>query len=265
MNHTLFFSVASACFASLIPAVAAAQGFGPGEPINCVITRPRPVYTTQLQPRQVTVFRDVAETQMSQQRVIENVPITTCKNVTVDEGEYQMVWVSKPVTKQVAQTVMQQQVKTVAVPVQVCRRIPQTATQMVPVQTVQYVNETVPVQMTGMASNCSSCADGLAMGSPILAPQLGYSSVKYQSPQFSAAVIPTMPAIDLPSYQVPAKSMQRRQSSMSTPDSSEEVVRARGVPAPQDEVIPRPRKTSMFSGVPSAASVWRRQDTSYAR
>ena len=117
MNQTLFSGMALACLASILPMPVEAQDCD--APLaNCVITRPRPVFTTQLRPQQVTTFCDVTETQMTHQQVVENVPITTCKDVTVDEGGYQMVWVSKPVTRQVAQTTVQQQVKTVAVPVQ---------------------------------------------------------------------------------------------------------------------------------------------------
>jgi hypothetical protein len=265
MNHTLFNGMAIACLASILPVAVEAQDFVAGAPINCTITRPRPVYTTQLRPQQVTVFRDVSETQMTQQQVVENVPMTTCRNVTVDEGGYQMVWVPKPVTRQVAQTIVQQQVKTVSVPIQVRRRIPQMATQMVPVQTVQYVNETVPIQMTAMASTCSTCGGGQSMGVPMqsmalpsFAPQMTYPANTSLS-QYSSAVIPTMPAIDIPSY-------QNSGSSAPTFGFTEETVRARSVPVPQDEVMRQPRKTSMFSGgVPTAASVWRRQESSYAR
>jgi hypothetical protein len=269
MNHTFFGGLAAACLTSALPLTALAQDFVAGAPINCTITRPRPVYSTQLRPQQVTVFRDVTETQLTQQNIVENVPITTCKNVTVDEGGYQMVWVSKPVTRQVAQTVVQQQVRSVSVPVQVRRRVPQTATQMVPVQTVQYVNETVPLQMTAMASTCSTCGGGSmgmpmqTLNAPILAPQMGYVPGSYQTQQYSAAAIPTMPAIEVPTYQNSA--IPRRDLAPGRSGMTEETVRARSVPTPQDEEASQTRKTSMFQGVPSAASVWRRQEASYAR
>ena len=170
MNQTLFRGLTLACLTALLPAIANAQICDSSGAINCTLTRPRPVVSTHLQARQVTTYCDVNETQMRSQQVVENVPVTTCKNVTVDEGGYQMVWVSKPVTKQVAQTVMQQRVKTVAVPVQVTRRVPQVSTQMVPVQTVQYVNETVPLQMTAVATDCSTCGGRFA-AAPVFAPQ----------------------------------------------------------------------------------------------
>ena len=91
---------------------------------NCTCTQTRPVVQTQLRAQQVTTFRDVTETHVRNETVVQNVPVTTFKQVTVDEGAYQMVWVPKPVTKQVAQTVIQQQAQTRAVPYQVTRRVP---------------------------------------------------------------------------------------------------------------------------------------------
>lgn len=272
MNHPLFNGAVWACVFSALPVVVAAQDIC-GPAMNCVITRPRPVVTTQYCPQPVTTFCDVTETQMTSRQVVENVPITTCKNVTVDEGGYQMVWVPKPVTKQVAQTVMQQQVKTVAVPVQVTRRVPQVSTQMVPVQSVRYVNETVPLQMTAMASTCSTCGGGggPSFGMPMLTPQSVFTPSQFQPAPLavpampSMQAIPTMPAIDVPSYPSPTMNQSIRPTLPSRPaPMMEETVRARGVPAPQDESIPLPQKTSKFVGVPSAASVWKRQN-SYAR
>jgi hypothetical protein len=253
--------------ACLIPTGGEAQEFVAGPPINCTITRPRPVVTTQLHPQQVTTFCDVTETKMTQRQVIEHVPITTCKNVTADEGGYQMVWVPKPVTRQVAQTTIQQQVKTVAVPVQVTRRVPQVSTQMVPVQSVQYVNETVPLQMTAMASTCSTCGNGLAFGSSVMAPQLGFVPAPYQVAPYSTAMIPSMPAITVPPYRpalAPIPNPQANGGSWQTiparsASTASETVRARGVPAPKEESIAPPRKTSKFGGVPSAAAVWQAQ------
>ncbi len=263
MNHTLFSSVVMASLVTTLPSLAEAQVCGPA--MNCTITRPRPVVSTQMRPQQVTTFCDVTETQVSQRQVIENIPVTTCKNVTVDEGGYQTVWVPKPVTRQVAQTTVRQQVKTVSVPVQVTKRIPQISTQMVPVQTVQYINETVPVQATAMASTCNTCGGGSPMiGSQIFAPQIGYGMQQYQPAPYSQAMVPTMPAITVPStYQSAAVTIpsSRPTPVAPVPNAYEETVPARNVPAPRDEAIAPARKTSMFTGVPSAASVWQRQST----
>ena len=268
MNQTRFCGVALACLASVLPSIAEAQVCE--APVNCTITRPRPVVSTQLRPQQVTTFRDVNETQVCHRQVVENVPVTTCKNVTVEEGGYQMVWVSKPVTKQVAQTVIQQRVKTVAVPVQVTRRIPQISTQMVPVQTVQYVNETVPVQAMAMAiapmtTGCNTCGGGgMAAAMPIYGPQISAAPIPYQPAPYASAAVPTMPAITVPSYQSaepPVPGIQFGAPTRTATDSYEETVPARGVPMPREDANAAPRKTSMFRGVPSAASVWQRQST----
>lgn len=248
---------------------------------QCSCTQTRPVIQTQLRAQQVTTYRDITETHVRNETVVENVPSTTYRNVTVDEGNYQMVWVPKPVTKQVAQTVVQQQVKTRSVPYQVTRRVPQISTQLVPVQTVHHITETVPFSapMTAMAipaAPCNSCGhSSAAMGMPYLSGQIGYAPSFVQTAPATAS-IPTMPAITVPLPQtalaptpisteshveqwqtIPARgSSDGRSRSYESPSS-------RTVPTPLDEANQSPRRTSMFTPAPSAATVWNsRRETS---
>lgn len=272
MNRTLLNCFAIAGLGTLIPSGASAQYAG--YPINCTISQTRPVVTTQLRPQAVTTFRDVTETQVQQQQIVENVPVTTCKNVTVDEGGYQMVWVPKPVTKQVAETTVRQQVKTVSVPVQVTRRVPQTTTQMVPVQSVQYVTEEVPVQSMAVAvPACDTCNTRRAFGPARMAPQLGYVPPVYQTVPYGTAVftpyttatIATVPVVVAPTPQT-AYNPAAVYPTAANPDpahssSDYETVPARSVPIPKEEASVPARKTSMFNGVPSAASVWQTRNT----
>jgi hypothetical protein len=256
-------------------------------------TRTRPVVQTQLRPQQVTTYRDVTETKVRNETVVENVPSTTYKNVTVDEGGYQMVWVPKPVTKQVAQTVIQQQVKTRSVPYQVTRRVPEVSTQMVPVQTVQHVTEQIPVVtqvpvMTTMSvpvqapmmfrtasSSCNVCDHGAtAMHAPMLSQQFGYAPQISYAPStvyapLTASSIQTMPAITVP---VPQTAQGPTPIAAERPTEQWQTVPARGasssrsndydspnsrpVPTPADDVNAIPKRTSMFSPAPSAAVVW---------
>lgn len=275
MNHSLFRNVTLACVACAWPAISEAQFYGqplpayctidpPVAPVQCTVTRNRPVVTTHLQAQQVTTFADVAETQVCHKQVVENIPVTSSKTVTVDEGGYQMVWVPKPVTKQVQQTTIQQQVKTVAVPVQVTRRVPQISTRMVPFQSVQYVQETVPVQATAFASSCDTCNSGPALGMQFAPTTIGVATPRFQPAPYSSAMIPTMPAMTVPSGGYPAISstpqFQPATPVAPTPRPSpyEETVPARSVPAPREEATVPARKTSMFTGVPSAAAAWQR-------
>ena len=273
MNRTLLNCLAIAGLGGLIPSGVSAQYAG--YPVNCTISQTRPVVTTQLRPQAVTTFRDVTETQVQQQQIVENVPVTTCKNVTVDEGGYQMVWVPKPVTKQVAETTVRQQVKTVAVPVQVTRRVPQTVTQMVPVQSVQFVSEEVPVQAMAVAApGCNTCNSRRAFGPARMAPQLGYFPPVYQTVPYGTAVvspyttatISTVPVVVAPLPQT-AYNPAAVYPTATNPDpahssnDSYETVPARSVPVPKEEAAVPARKTSMFSGVPSAATVWQTRNT----
>lgn len=267
MDGRLFSGLMMAGLTCVLPNLAEAQMFVSAPPgASCVITRPRAVLSTQFQQQQVMTYRDVPETSVCQKQVVENVPITTCKNVTVDEGRYQMVWVPKPVTRQVAQTVVQQQVRIVSVPVQTIRRVPQMSTRVVPVQSVSYVEETVPVQMTAFASSCSTC--GQSIGSSIFAPQISSTILAPQISSipapYSAASVPSMPPIMISPTQtaqgpIPSSTLDAIPS-RSVPEPYE-TVPARGNPLPSEETVVPPRKTSMFQRVPSAATVWQSQST----
>lgn len=280
MNRTFSNCLAVAGLAVALPGVANAQcrtcapPVVPVAPVNCTISQTRPVVSTQLRAQQVTTFRDVTETQVQRQQVVQSVPVSTTKNVTVDEGGYQMVWVPKPVTKQVVQTTIQQQVKTVDVPVQVTRRVPQTVTQMVPVQSVQYVTQQVPVQTVAVARPyCDICGTGMAYSVPMMAPQYTYVAPVYQTVPVTAAIIPTTATFSLPqTASVPAPVYQpnvataptaAEQGPTSRPAASEayETVPAREVPIPKDEATTPARKTSMFNRAPSAAAVWQSRST----
>lgn len=243
---------------------------------SCSCSQTRPVVTTQLRAQQVTTYRDVTETHVRNETVVQNVPVTTYQQVTVDEGGYQMVWVPKPVTKQVAQTVIQQQAQTRAVPYQVTRRIPQVSTQLVPVQTVQHITETVPmttwapapITFQAASSSCNTCNSsfGTAFAPQFIAPQYATAMAPIIQPAPATASIQTMPAISVPlpqtaSAPIPAaphnsteqwQTIPSRSSNSSGPYESPS---SRSVPVPMEEARAIPR-TGRFTPAPSAATVW---------
>ena len=88
-------------------------------------------------PQQVTTYRNEVVTQYRQEAVTQNVPVTTYRDVVVDEGSYQTVYVPRQVTKRIPQVSYQQQVAYRNVPVQTTRQVPQVVTQMVPRQVVR--------------------------------------------------------------------------------------------------------------------------------
>ncbi|MDB5391630.1 MAG: hypothetical protein JWM11_7276, partial [Planctomycetaceae bacterium] len=104
-------------------------------PVMVPQTTMQPVYETQYRPQQVVTNRTVVETQYRTEAYAETVPVQSFQQVTVDEGQWQQVWVAKPVTKQIAQTTYQQRMNCRTVPQQVTRVIPQVSTTMVPYQT----------------------------------------------------------------------------------------------------------------------------------
>lgn len=244
---------------------------------ECSCSQTRAVVQTQMHARQVTTFRDVTETQFRNETVVQNVPVTTYKQVTVDEGGYQMVWVPKPVTKQVAQTVIQQQAQSRVVPYQVTRRVPQVSTQLVPVQTVHHVTETVPmmsaaapVMFQAAAGSCNTCNGGFgtAFAPTVIAPQY---NTAYAAPILTAPItvapapqsVQTMPAIQVPLPQTaqgplppPVNSTEQWQTIPSRPSASSSPYESRSVPVPMDDarnVVPR---ATRLTPTPSAATVW---------
>jgi hypothetical protein len=99
--------------------------------------------------------RTECRTAVRQEAYCETVPTTCVENVTRDEGCYQMVWVPKPVTRQVAKTVYQQRTAYRNVPYQYTVQVPQMNTRVVPEQSVRYVQQTQtfaePMQPIGCA------------------------------------------------------------------------------------------------------------------
>lgn len=107
-------------------------------PARCTCQGVRPVAKTVLEQRQVVTYRDVPQVEYRTVTALQQVPKTVYRQVTVDEGGYQLVWVSRPVTRQIAQTVYETKTVQKQVPVTVIRRVPQVVQQTVPRQIVEY-------------------------------------------------------------------------------------------------------------------------------
>lgn len=108
-----------------------------------------PQVETQMVPQAVTTYCEVPKTVMRREAVQVQVPTTTYRQVTVDEGGYQQVWVPKMVTKNVPQTVMQTQTQYRDVATTVTERVPRTTTQWVPKQVVRHVPQMSTSQCYG--------------------------------------------------------------------------------------------------------------------
>ena len=195
----------------------------------------QPMMQTTLQPQQVITYQTVPQVQYQRQTYVENVPVVSYQNVTVDEGGYQMVWVPRPVQKQVAQTVLQPQVRYRDVAVQVNQQVAQVQTQLVPQQTLSYVPQTMQVGTQYMGTQIIGWQPG---GVPVIG---AYPAV----PMTSA--LPGMAPI---------------------PDSAGTVNRL--VPQPQSAEMPAGDQWSTIrqrqgtapvntSAIPSAAAVWQSQ------
>jgi hypothetical protein len=150
-------------------------------PVNhCNCRSHQPVVETQMVPQQVTTFRNEVVTQYRTEAVTQTVPVTTYRDVVVDEGSYQTVYVPKQVTKRIPQVSYQQQVGYRTVPYQVTRQVPQVVTQMVaqPVMGSQaYVAPTVTAQPLACVPCIGlTCAPAPVYQSYQAAPVLSYSA-----------------------------------------------------------------------------------------
>jgi hypothetical protein len=189
--------------ATLLPNSAEAQYFG--RPSNnccatcqlphrvCSCTSVTPVVETRLRKENALTYRDVERTGYRDETYCESVPVTTFEDVTSDEGNYKLVWVSKPVTRQVEKTVYEQRLRQRSVPYTYRTRVPELTTRYVPESTVRYVprQTTVAVRPTP----CGHCNLSTPIVQSFHTPMISsaYSTrphVAFAPPPASLAAVP---------------------------------------------------------------------------
>lgn len=165
-------------------------------PVECCPPPMQPIVETCLVPQQCTTFRDIPETCLRREPVCQTVPVTTMRQVTVDEGCYQQVWVPRLVTKNVPQTTLTQQLSYRDVPYQTMRRVPVTETRLIPQQRVRMVPGCP--DPCGIPGGCGMPMPGPATLGPIV-PEAGVPA--------GSSGIPSLPPASLPgsSYNPPSK------------------------------------------------------------
>ncbi len=177
-----------------------------------VIQSHQPVVETQMVPQQVMTYRNEVVTQYRQEQITQNVPVTTYRDVVVDEGSYQTVYVPKQVTKRIPQVTYQQQIGYRSVPFQVTRQVPQVVTQMVPQQIVRtpavsYQTAVAPISTPVYpvapmaAAPCGPCGGVAYAPAPIYqtVPTLSFQSVPIMSQSaLGRPVIASNPVTMLP-------------------------------------------------------------------
>lgn len=137
-------------------------------------TTVHPVVETRYRQENYMTCRTECRTALRQEAYCQTVPTTCVENVTRDEGCYQMVWVPKPVTRQVAKTVYQQRMAYRNVPYQYTVQVPEVKTRVVPEQTVRYVQKTQtftePLKPVGCAAPVPTFAPQSANYPPPITP-----------------------------------------------------------------------------------------------
>lgn len=142
-------------------------------------TTVHPVVETRYRQENYMTSRTECRTAFRQEAYCETVPQTCIENVTRDEGCYKLVWVPKPVTRQVAKTFYTQQTKYRAVPYQYTVQVPEMKCRVVPEQRVHYVQKTqtfvepmkpvcaVPPPITAPTCAVPTCATPGAYPTPL--------------------------------------------------------------------------------------------------
>lgn len=183
-------------------------------PVNhCNCRSHQPVVETQMVPQQVTTFRNEVVTQYRTEAITQNVPVTTYRDVVVDEGSYQTVYVPKQVTKRIPQVTYQQQIGYRSVPVQVTRQVPQVVTQMVAQPVVRTQAYSFPTAASPVVA-CGPCGGMAFVPTPIYqaVPTLSQSTLGRPAvasnpvtmlPLTSASTSADSPLADAKSYSVP--------------------------------------------------------------
>lgn len=163
-----------------------------------------PQVQTTFRQEQYTTYRPVTKTEVRREAVTVNVPVTTHKQVTVDEGGYKMVWVPKLTTKTVAETTIQKQVQYRDVSYQVVQNVPEVRTRLVPQQTVAY-------QPPVVASPCCGPNKFSAVPYPVTSTIPQTAAIDLQ-PVAQQQVVPSQPSATEQWVKVPQKPEQPEQA-----------------------------------------------------
>ncbi|MCA8999887.1 MAG: hypothetical protein KDA80_23025 [Planctomycetaceae bacterium] len=210
-----------------------------------------PQIQTRLRAETSTHTVPITRTERKLEAYVEDVPTTTYRQVTVDEGGYQQVWVPKLVTKTVPETTVQKQVKYRTVEREITEQVPQTVTRLVPERVASVaVKPLIPRPVPTVAV----CPPGFAPVTPPAAPLI---------PAAPGIVVPSVPnpyspAVPTPPDQpkpLPENTAQWQKVPRKITETD---------PAPAVELqsyeqtaVRPPRR--LFSPAPSAATVWQAQ------
>ncbi|HUG92555.1 MAG TPA: hypothetical protein VML55_17075 [Planctomycetaceae bacterium] len=159
----------------------------------CTCTTWQPVVETRLRAEPALTVRAEPRLGYRSEAQLTSTPVTTVRSVIVDEGQYQTVWVPRPVTRQIAETTWQPQVSYRSVPFVYSEPVAQLSTRLVPEQTLRYVPHTqlvrggvVYVPQTVVAIPIASPAAALA-GSLPPAVQAAGAGAPIPDPAFARA------------------------------------------------------------------------------
>lgn len=198
--------LSAAALLAATPSIVPAQIFPIGghhccpscQQVECCCEQTRPVVETRFRPEQYTTYRNVTEMRTERQQVMETVPVTAYRQVQVDKGQYQMVWVPKMVTECVPETRFEQRVSYRDIQRPITRQVAETHTRMVPYQTVHMQTQQFRTVMAAPAP-CATCLPSGA--APILGMAPPMAPAMTFAPSMPAA--PYAPPSTASSYSLP--------------------------------------------------------------
>ncbi|QDT90961.1 hypothetical protein [Gimesia algae] len=218
-------------------------------------------------------YQDIICTEYRMVPRTTNVPVTTYKQITVDEGCWQRVWVPKMVTKQIQCTQYQKQTSYVRTPIQVRKRVQVTVPQstctdcmngqpsmMSPSPSMQpYIVPSTPTPSSAPVPTPMSNTS-LDMGAyPTLAPTISAQPAAgwggNSGPAFStmAATLPPSPAV----LQVPDLQSNSEWQTIPSQNSYFQTQTAVSNQSTYDDSLSRTASAKgAFVPAPSAATVW---------
>lgn len=220
----------------------------------------RPVVQQSYRPERYVSYKNVTEYQTRREAVTQTVPVTSYRQVTVDEGQYQTVWVPRMVSKTIPETRYEQRVTYRDVREPVVRQVAEYKTRLVPQLTTRY--QAQPAQTAYLpTANCPTCGPAPVVGSAPYVPST-YAATPYPTTYYGTSVA-TGPAAPLP---YPTTGMTSATTTAAIPEMPAIDIRTRSsLPTPAlttiEPIVPEPDALDLpnttdarWSPIPSRSS-----------
>ncbi|SFH99654.1 hypothetical protein [Planctomicrobium piriforme] len=226
-----------------------------------------PQSTTYLRQEQVVTMQPVTRTEVRREAQVLDIPVTTQRQVTVDEGGYQTVWVPKLVAKNIVETTVQKQVQYRDVAYQVTQQVPVTTTRIVPSQVTTFVPQSA-YTLSAISPVIIGSTPVQALGSTTALHQHDHHDHSHAEMAGKPVPIPD-PYAAAAAQPVPSMASSRMSDASNDPSWQKVPQKTAGNSSIQlqsyEEPVSAPLAAGRFSPAPSAAAAWRAHSNMSAR